>query len=81
MGNIKSLLSLLVGFIMAFLLGIAGYIAVHYIFIKSIGPGCSGATVFFVAILTGYTLGSSLGIFITKRFLFRTGKFSVFVSP
>ncbi|MHC4174393.1 MAG: hypothetical protein ACYTBX_14815 [Planctomycetota bacterium] len=77
MGNIKSLLSLLVEFIVAFLLGIAGYIAVHYIFLKSIGSGCSGATVFFGAILTGIPLGSSLGIFITKKYIFRTGKFSV----
>ena len=77
MGNIKSLLSLLVEFIVAFLLGIAGYVAGHYIFIKSIGYGCSGATVFLVAILTGYPLGSSLGISITKMFLFRTGKYSV----
>ncbi len=88
MGNIKSLLSLLVGFIMAFLLGIAGWIAIFYILIAIPGVDSSGIekynyspfgdmTGFFVSMLTGYPLGSSLGIFITKMFLFRTGKFSV----
>jgi hypothetical protein len=88
MGNIKSLLSLLVGFIMAFLLGIAGWKAIFHILIAIPGVGPSGIekygyspwgdmTGFFVAMLTGLPLGSSLGIFITKRFLFRTGKFSV----
>ena len=85
MGNIKSLL---VEFIMAFLLGIAGYIAISYIIIAIPGVDSSGIekynyspfgdmTGFFVSMLTGYPLGSSLGIFITKMFLFRTGKFSV----
>ena len=88
MGNIKSLLSLLVGFIMAFLLGIAGWIAIFRILIAIPGVDSSGIekynyspwgdmTGFFVAMLTGVPLGSSLGIFITKMFLFRTGKFSV----
>ena len=88
MGNIKSLLSLLVGFIMAFLLGIAGHMAVFSIFVRIPGVDSSGIekynfhpwgdmTGFFIAMLTGVPLGSSLGIFITKMFLFRTGKFSV----
>ena len=74
MGNIKSLLSLLVGFIMAFLLGIAGFLAMFYI--NMLGTG-SLTVRGFIAMLTGLPLGSSLGIFITKMFLFRTGKFSV----
>ncbi|MFQ6036576.1 MAG: hypothetical protein ACE5NM_12125, partial [Sedimentisphaerales bacterium] len=74
MGNIKSLFSLLVGFIMAFLLGIAGYIAMFYINML----GTDSFTVRgFISLFTGVPLGSSLGIFITKMFLFRTGKFSV----
>ncbi len=88
MGNIKSLLSLLVGFIVAFLLGIAGHIAIFHIFIAIPGADSSGIekydfspfgdmTAGFIAMLTGVPLGSSLGIFITKMFLFRTGKFSV----
>jgi len=74
MGNIKSLLSLLVGFIVAFLLGIAGFFAMF--FINILGTD-SLTDRWFIAILTGLPLGSSLGIFITKMFLFRTGKFSV----
>jgi len=74
MGNIKSLLSLLVGFIMAFLLGIAGFLAMFYI--NMLGTD-SLTDRGFIAMLTGVPLGSSLGIFITKMFLFRTGKFSV----
>jgi len=72
MGNIKSLL---VEFIVAFLLGIAGSIAIFYIYIYSI-DSC-GTMVFGVALMTGFPLGSILGIFITKKFLLRTGKFSV----
>ena len=74
MGNIKSLLSLLVGFIVAFLLGIAGFIAMFYI--NMLGTD-SLTDKGFIAMVTGVPLGSSLGIFITKMFLFRTGKFSV----
>ena len=74
MGNIKSLLSLLVGFIVAFLLGIAGFLAMFYINMLGKKSLMSRAS---IAILTGLPLGSSLGIFITKMFLFRTGKFSV----
>ena len=88
MGNIKSLLSLLVEFIMAFLLGIAGHMAMCRIIIAIPGVDASGIekynyhpwgdmTAYFVALFTGGPLGSSLGIFITKMFLFRTGKFSV----
>ena len=73
MGNIKSLLSLLVGFIMAYLLGIAGFFAMFYI--NMLGPD-SFTDRGLIAIATGTPLGSSLGIFITKMFLFRTGKFS-----
>ena len=74
MGNIKSLLSLLVEFIIAFLFGIAGFIAMFYI--NMLGTG-SQTDRGFIAMYTGLPLGSSLGIFITKMFLFRTGKFSV----
>ena len=74
MGNIKSLLSLLVGFIMAFLLGIAGFLAMFYINMLGEKSLMNRAS---MAMLTGLPLGSSLGIFITKMFLFRTGKFSV----
>jgi len=92
MGNIKSLLSLLVGFIMASLLGIASSIAIFHILIAIPGVGPSGIakygyspfgdmTGFTVSIFTGLPLGSSLGIFITKKYIFRsgfrTGKFSV----
>jgi len=75
MGNIKSLLSLLVGFIVAFLLGIAGFIAIYKdMLMLGIDSFTSRG---FAALFTGIPLGSSLGIFITKMFLFRTGKFSV----
>jgi len=74
MGKIKSLLSLLVEFIIAFLFGIAGFRAMFYI--NMLGTG-SQTDRGFIAMLTGLPLGSSLGIFITKMFLFRTGKFSV----
>ena len=74
MDNIKSLLSLLVEFIMAFLLGIAGFLAMFYINMLGEKSLMNRA---FIAMLTGLPLGSSLGIFITKMFLFRTGKFSV----
>ncbi len=78
MGNIKSLLSLLVGFIMAFLLGIAGYIAMFYIFIALSFSELYGYIMLSgFAIFTGIPLGSSLGIFITKKYILRTGKFSV----
>ena len=88
MVNIKSLLSLLVGFIMAFLLGIAGHMAVFSIFVRIPGVDSSGIekydyspfgdmTGIIVAIFTGVPLGSSLGIFITKKYILRTGKFSV----
>jgi len=73
-GNIKSLLSLLVGFIVVHLLGIAGFFAMF--FINMLGTD-SLTDRGFIAIVTGVPLGSSLGIFITKMFLFRTGKFSV----
>jgi len=73
MGNIKSLLSLLVGFIVAFLLGIAGFFTMFYI--NMLGTD-SLTDRGFIAMYTGVPLGSSLGIFITKMFLFRTGKFS-----
>jgi len=72
MANIKSLL---VEFIMAFLLGIAGWIAIFYII--AYGIDSADMTVVAVAILTGIPLGSSLGIFITKKYILRTGKFSV----
>jgi len=72
MGNIKSFL---VEFIMAFLLGIAGFFTMFYIK-NMLGTGSLMNRASF-AILTGLPLGSSLGIFITKMFLFRTGKFSV----
>ncbi|HUV67427.1 MAG TPA: hypothetical protein VMW24_26285 [Sedimentisphaerales bacterium] len=72
MGNIKSLL---VGFIVAFLLGIAGFIAIYKdMLMLGIDSFISRG---FAALFTGIPLGSSLGIFITKMFLFRTGKFSV----
>ena len=71
MVNIKSLL---VEFIMAFLLGIAGFIAIFYKDMLGIDSFTSRG---FIALFTGVPLGSSLGIFITKMFLFRTGKFSV----
>ncbi len=74
MGNIKSLLSLLVEFIVASLLGIAGFIAMFYINMEGTDSQMDRA---FIAMVTGLPLGSSLGIFITKMFLFRTGKFSV----
>ncbi len=74
MGKIKSLLSLLVEFIIAFLLGIAGFIAMFYINLLGTGSQTDRG---FIAMYTGLPLGSSLGIFITKMFLFRTGKFSV----
>ncbi len=74
MGNIKSLLSLLVGFIVAFLLGMAGYMAVFYIAIPFRDwPGLMLS----LFALTGVPLGSSLGIFITKMYILRTVKFSV----
>ncbi len=71
MGNIKSLL---VEFIMAFLLGIAGFFAMFYI--NMLGTG-SLTDRGFIAMYTGLPLGSSLGIVITKKYIFRTGKFSV----
>ena len=74
MGNIKSLLSLLVGFIVAHSLGIAGFFAMFYINILGTDSLTDRGL---IAIATGIPLGSSLGIFITKMFLFRTGKFSV----
>jgi len=74
MGNIKSLLSLLVGFIMAYLLGIASFIAIYY---KDMLGLDSFTSMGLIALFAGVPLGSSLGIFITKMFLFRTGKFSV----
>ena len=88
MVNIKSLLSLLVGFIMAFLLGIAGWIAIFRILIAIPGVDSSGIekynyspfgdmTGVIVAMFTGLPLGSSLGIFITKKYILRTGKLSV----
>ena len=81
MGNIKSLL---VEFIVAFLLGIAGNIAIFYILIAIPGVDSSGIekynyspfgdmTGVLVAIFTGIPLGSSLGIFLTKKFIFRSG--------
>ncbi len=72
MGNKKSLL---LEFIMAFLLGITGCIAMFRIFMA--GTDSGGMTGVFFAVFTGLPLGSSLGIFITKKFLLRTGKFSV----
>ena len=72
MGNKKSLL---LEFIMAFLLGITGCIAMFRIFMA--GTDSGGMTGIFFAVCTGLPLGSSLGIFITKKFLLRTGKFSV----
>ena len=74
MGNIKSLLSLLVEFIMAHSLGLAGFVATFYINILGTGSSTDRGL---IAIAIGVPLGSSLGIFITKMFLFRTGKFSV----
>ena len=74
MGNIKSLLSLLVGFIMACLLAIAGSIAIYY---KDILGLDSFTSMGLIALFAGVPLGSSLGIFITKMFLLRTGTFSV----
>ncbi len=78
MGNIKSLL---VEFIVAFLLGVAGKIAIFYINVLIVILGIRIAFSFMdsitVAILTGIPLGSSLGIFMTKKYIFRTGKFSV----
>ena len=68
MGNIKSLL---VEFIMAFFLGIAGWIAIFYII--AYGTGGAGTDVIVFAIFTGLPLGSSLGIFITKKCIFRSG--------
>jgi len=74
MGNIKSLL---VEFIMAFLLGIAGNIAIFYIAvlmnILGIYPYFSFMSGIAVAIFIGIPLGSSLGIFITKKYIFRSG--------
>ena len=74
MGNIKSLLSLLVEFIMAHSLGLAGFVATFYINILGTDSFTDRGL---IAIAIGVPLGSSLGIFITKMFLFRTGKFSV----
>ena len=59
---------------MAFLLGIAGFLAMFYINMLGEKSLMNRAS---IAMLTGLPLGSSLGIFITKMFLFRTGKFSV----
>ncbi len=72
MGNIKSLL---VEFIMAFLLGIAGNIAIFYAFIFTDAWGAIDCSA--IALFTGLPLGSSLGIFLTKKYILRTGKFSV----
>ena len=74
MGDIKSLL---VGFIVAFLLGIAGFIAIYKDMLMLGIDSFSFTFRGFAALFTGIPLGSSLGIFITKMFLFRTGKFSV----
>jgi len=83
MGNIKSLL---VEFIMAFLLGIAGRIASGYILVYIFSAFPSTECLFgplgdfsgvIVPLFTGIPLGSSLGIFITKKYILRTGKFSV----
>ncbi len=78
MSNIKSLL---VEFIVAFLLGIAGNIAIFYIAvlmsILGIYPYFSFMSGIAIAILAGIPLGSSLGIVITKKYIFRTGKLSV----
>jgi hypothetical protein len=74
MGNIKSLLSLLVEFIVAYLLGIAGFRAMFYINLLGTGSQTDRC---FIAMYTGLPLGSSLGIFITKKYILRTGKFSV----
>ncbi len=64
------------------MLGIAGWIAIFYIYIAipGIEYGYSpygDKTGVIVAIFTGVPLGSSLGIFITKKCILRTGKFSV----
>ena len=78
MGNIKSLL---VEFIVVFLLGIAGNIAIFYIAVLTDILGIYISFSFMdsiaVAIYIGIPLGSSLGIFLTKKYIFRTGKFSV----
>jgi len=84
MGNIKSLL---VEFIMAFLLGIVGRIATAYILIYICCTFPSTEYLFLgrlghfavdiVPIFTGIPLGSSLGIFITKKYIFRSGTFNV----
>ena len=68
MGNIKSLL---VEFIMAFLLGIAGWIVIFNIIAYS--TGSADTRVFIFSLSTGLSLGSSLGISITKKCIFRTG--------
>ena len=73
MGNIKSLLSLLVGFIMAFLLGIAGWLAMFYIALLCTDSGANSA---FIAEVIGIPLGSSLGISITKTG-FKSGTYNV----
>ena len=66
---------------MAFLLGIAGNIAIFYIAvlmdILGIYPYFSFMSGIAIAILAGIPLGSSLGIVITKKYIFRTGKLSV----
>ena len=72
MGNIKSLF---VEFIVAFLLGIAGNIAIFYAFLFTDMWGAIDCSA--IALFTGLPLGSSLGIFITKKYILRTGKFSV----
>ena len=76
----KNIKYFLVEFGIAFLLGIAGFSAMGYIFVAipySGGYGDDKTGVFFT-IFSGAPLGSGLGILITKTFILRTAKFSVF---
>jgi hypothetical protein len=70
MGNIKSFL---VEFIMAFLLGIAGWLAMFYIAWLCTGSGANSA---YIAEVIGIPLGSSLGISIIKTG-FKSGTYNV----
>lgn len=76
----KYIKSFLIEFIMAFLFGIAGWflMCVILIFIPYSWAYADDMYDVYFALFTGVPLGASLGILITKTFVLRTAKFSVF---